>query len=197
MNETRLIFVCGNDGSGKSTYMNQLYLRYSESNREIDLRHYYDNPLRKIARYFIKPSINKTDSKVKFDDSNIKDKNFLKYFYMVYVITTILFIRVEIFFRRNSIIIYDRSFIDEMVSLEVLSKVRIRKNWYLMMFRLVGNSRFVFLDANSEQKFNRIIDKDISKELFLEKEAVYKEIFKELIYLFKEKIEKIYTNGNK
>ena len=197
MNETRLIFVCGNDGSGKSTYMNQLYLRHSETNRVIDLRHYYDNPLRKIARYFIKPSINKTDSKVKFDDSNIKDKNFLKYFYMVYVITTILFIRVEIFFRRNSIIIYDRSFIDEMVSLEVLSKVRIRKNWYLMMFRLVGNSRFVFLDANSEQKFNRIIDKDISKELFLEKEAVYKEIFKELIYLFKEKIEKIYTNGNK
>ena len=197
MNETRLIFVCGNDGSGKSTYMNQLYLRYSESNREIDLRHYYDNPLRKTARYFIKPSINKTDSKVKFDDSNIKDKNFLKYFYMVYVITTILFIRVEIFFRRNSIIIYDRSFIDEMVSLEVLSKVRIRKNWYLMMFRLVGNSRFVFLDANSEQKFNRIIDKDISKELFLEKETLYKEIFKELIDLFKEKIEEIYTDGNK
>ena len=65
------------------------------------------------------------------------------------------------------------------------------------MFRLVGDSRFVFLDANSEQKFNRIIDKDISKELFLEKEAIYKKIFKELIDMFKEKIEKIYTNENK
>ena len=163
----------------------------------IDLRHYYDNPLRKIARYFIKPSINKTDSKVKLDNSNIKDKNFLKYFYMVYVLSIILLIRIEVFFRRNSIIIYDRSFIDEMVSIEVLNKVRIRKNWYVMMFRLVGDSRFVFLDANSEQKFNRIIDKDISKELFLEKEAIYKEIFKELINVFKEKIEKISTNENK
>ena len=197
MKETRLIFVCGNDGSGKSTYMNQLYLRYSETNREIDLRHYYDNPLRKIARYFIKPSINKTDSKVKLDNSNIKDKNFLKYFYMVYVITIILLIRVEVFFRRNSIIIYDRSFIDEMVSIEVVNKVRIRKKWYLMMFRLVGDSRFFFLDASSEQKFNRIIDKDISKELFLEKEKVYKEIFKELTDTFTEKIKKIYTNENK
>ena len=143
MKETRLIFVCGNDGSGKSTYMNQLYLGYSETNRVIDLRHYYDNPLRKIARYFIKPSINKTDSKVKLDNSNIKDKNFLKYFYMVYVLSIILLIRIEVFFRRNSIIIYDRSFIDEMVSIEVLNKVRIRKNWYVMMFRLVGDSRFV------------------------------------------------------
>lgn len=197
MKETRLIFVCGNDGSGKSTYMNQLYLRYTETNRVIDLRHYYDNPLRKIARYFIKPSINKTDSKVKLDNSNIKDKNFLKYFYMVYVLTIILLIRVEVFFRRNSIIIYDRSFIDEMVSIEVLNKVIIRKKWYLIMFRLVGDSRFIFLDANSEKKFNRIIDKDISKELFLEKEAIYKKIFKELIDMFKEKIEKIYTNENK
>ena len=145
----------------------------------------------------LKPSINKTDSKVKLDNSNIKDKNFLKYFYMVYVLSIILLIRIEVFFRRNSIIIYDRSFIDEMVSIEVLNKVRIRKNWYVMMFRLVGDSRFVFLDANSEQKFNRIIDKDISKELFLEKEAIYKEIFKELINVFKEKIEKISTNENK
>jgi len=53
------------------------------------------------------------------------------------------------------------------------------------------------LDANSEQKYNRIIDKDISKELFLEKEAIYKKIFKELIDMFTEKIEKIYTNENK
>lgn len=196
MKEARLIFVSGNDGSGKSTYINQLYLRYSKTNRVIDLRHYYDNPLRKIARYFIKPSINKTASKIKIDNSNIKDNNFLKYFYMVYVIIIILLIRVELFFRRNSIIIYDRSFIDEMVSIEVLKGVRIRKKWYRMMFRLAGNNRFVLLDANSEQKFNRIIDKDISKELFMKKEFVYKEIFKELIHVFKEKIEKISTNEN-
>jgi len=197
MKETRLIFVCGNDGSGKSTYMNHLYLRYSETNREIDLRHYYNNPLRKIARYFIKPSVNKKESKVQFNDSNKKSNNFIKYFYIVYVIIVTLLIRVEVFFRRNSIFIYDRSFIDEMVSVEVLNRLIIRKNWYLMIFRLVGDSRFVFLDANSEQKFNRIIDKDITKELFLEKEVVYKRVFKHLIDIFKEKIEKIYTNGNK
>ena len=197
MKETSLIFVCGNDGSGKSTYINQLYLSYSETNRHIDLRHYYDNPLRKIARYFIKPSINKTDSKIKFDDSIKKDKNLLKYFYIVYTIVIILLIRVEVLFRRNSIIIYDRSFIDEMVSLEILNKLKIKKKWYLIMFRLVGNSRFFFLDASSEQKFNRIVDKDISKELFLEKEKIYKEIFEELIDKFNYKIEKIYTNGDK
>ncbi len=197
MKEVRLVFICGNDGSGKSTYMNQLYMKYSETNLEIDLRHYYDNPLRKIARYFVKPSIKKTESKVKFDDSNIKEKSFLTYFYILYVIIVILLIRLEVFFRRNLIIVYDRSFIDEMVSVEVLNKINIRKKWLLMLFRLVGDSRFVFLDANSEQKFNRIIDKDISKQIFLEKEKVYRKIFKQLADIFTEKIKKIYTSENK
>ena len=196
MKETRLIFVCGNDGSGKSTYMSQLYLRYSQTNQMISLRHYYDNPLRKIARYFINPGVNKTDPKDKLDNLKIKGNNFLKFFYMVYVIIIILLIRIELFFRRNLVIIYDRSFIDEMVSMEVLNKLRIRKKWYIMMFRLIGDSRFVFLDANSDEKFNRIIDKDISKELFLEKEAIYNEIFEKLMNLFSHKIEKIYTNDN-
>lgn len=195
MKETSLIFVCGNDGSGKSTYMNELNLEFCETNREIYLRHYYENPLRKISRYFIKPKINKREKKVSPDNSN--NKVLIKYFYIIYVFITVLAIRIEAYLRRNSIIIYDRSFIDEMVSIEVLNRIKIKKKWYLFLFRLVGDSRFVFLDANSELKFNRITDKDISKELFLEKELVYSQVFNELMDAFCDKIEKINTNGNK
>ena len=65
------------------------------------------------------------------------------------------------------------------------------------MFKIIGKSKFIFLEANSEKKFTRIIDKDISKQLFLEKDRIYKKVFNCLIEMFKEKIEKINTDENK
>jgi Cdc6-like AAA superfamily ATPase len=63
----KIIFVCGNDGFGKTTYVHKLVSEYRKKKSNALRKHYYSNPVRSFLRGFV------TVNKVKTNkDSNNK-----------------------------------------------------------------------------------------------------------------------------
>ena len=59
------------------------------------------------------------------------------------------------------------------MSLSVLRGIRYNPNWLIIFYKLSGVENIIYLDADSRLKFERVVDKDIEWNLYLEKEDEY------------------------
>ena len=155
--------ISGNDGSGKSTYI-KVHFKGSKS------RHFYDSRIRRlIILFFVR--------KHKNTSGRLKRKNITSM--PVFASIILLFyhfikaISIGITSARVKNLVYDRGFVDECVSLSVLRGIRYNPNWLIIFYKLSGVENIIYLDADSRLKFERVVDKDIEWNLYLEKEDEY------------------------
>ena len=83
-----------------------------------------------------------------------------------------------------------------MISFSVLRDANIPLKMYLKLAKFSRLYEFYYLVAESEQKFNRIADKDISFEMYMRKEKKYHEVFENLRAHNDLKINRINTGYN-
>ena len=198
MVSSRLIFIFGNDGSGKSSYINRKYNSVVMGEKKMVKRHFYENPVRKFARGFVDTGEEKAGKKSLNQRKRVKKMKIpFMVAYLSYLGLAVLCIKIEVMLRRKTVFVYDRSFIDELISIQVIKRIVFADYWYTLIMRFCGTAQFIFLDADTEKKFARIVVKDITKELFLEKERLYREVFSLLANNSKNKVERINTDEGK
>ena len=161
-----VIMISGNDGAGKSTYIRVNLVGSS-------VRHFYNNKARRLIRYIVVR--NNTSEKVRF--KRMEKTSFPRLAVislLIYHFVKAMDIRLSSL--RAKQLVFDRGFIDELVSLSVLKGIRYNVKCLKFFYMLAGVNRIIFLDADSRKKFDRIVDKDIGWDLYLEKESEYERL---------------------
>lgn len=176
MNDKRIYFVCGNDGSGKSTYLKVLEKSLKLRKQKLVVRHYYDDPIRRLARVFLRNGASQKHQKSIAVNRN-KGNVILHLGYFVYLYIRLIWIRIRSVVIKETIYLYDRSFFDEMISMQIIGGYLFTEGSYRLAHRVVGACEYVYLDGDSEVKYSRIKVPDISYELYMQKESLYRDIF--------------------
>lgn len=185
-----VIFVSGNDGSGKSTF---LKLQYS-SEDQVYLEKYYKSWLRSkfrraIAFFISIKKIKYSKKKLaspKNNNTKIKvpiDRSVIGYFFWVFVFFPYQLLRIiEIKIKQSQLngktLVFDRCFIDEIASIETGVKMRC-PSWIVKCIdKMMGAETIYYLFAGHEIEFSRIKEEDQSAEFHLRKEKVYLRLIK-------------------
>ena len=197
--DDKIIFVIGNDGSGKSTFIKSLVSDKDGETQNLIIRHYYDNRMRSIFRLFFissKSNISKALSK-KIRTTSSGKIIIILIGYFLYTVMNTLLIRLTSRYYSKSQLVYDRSFIDELVSIEVFKNFQFPELFLKIVLGLLNDVCFIYLNANSQTKFHRIVDKDIAFEDYLKKERRYSELMKILRDSKRIKLLEINTENDK
>ena len=176
MNDKRIYFICGNDGSGKSTYLKILEKSLKLREQKLVVRHYYDDRIRNLARALLRKGASKKQQNSIPANRN-KGNVLLRLGYFVYLFGRLMGIRIRSAVSKNTIYLYDRSFFDEMISMQIIGGYSFTKRLYKLAYRIVGACEYVYLDGDSQVKYSRIKMPDISYELYMKKESLYRDIF--------------------
>lgn len=197
--DDKVIFVIGNDGSGKSTFIKSLIRDKDGEAQNLIIRHYYDNRIRSIFRlFFISSKSNISKALPKKTNTTSSGKSIVILIgYCLYTVLNTLLIRLTSRYYSKYQLVYDRSFIDELVSIEVFKNLQFPKLFMKIVLGLLNDVCFIYLNANSQTKFQRIVDKDIVFEDYLKKERRYSELMKLLRDSKRIKLLEINTENDK
>ena len=197
--DDKVIFVIGNDGSGKSTFIKSLVREKDGEVQNLIIRHYYDNRIRSIFRLFFISSKSNISKVLPKKTRTTRSSRIIVILigYCFYTVMNTLLIRFTSRYYRKNQLIYDRSFIDELVSIEVFKDLQFPKLFVKIVLGLLNDVCFIYLNANSQTKFERIVDKDIAFEDYLKKERRYFELIKILRDSKRIKLLEINTENDK
>ena len=194
----RTVYVSGNDGSGKSTFLKSLGTKLESSGLRPVRRHYYDSVFRTAIRGGIEqllgvnrkkkarksaPSQETAQESSKVDKPS--KKRSLRGSAKRIAVTMFLWgyqslMGVEARWRDvtkcNRVLLVDRSYIDDLVSivelLDIPTPVALVK-WSVWIFPVRS---LYYLTAGSEEEFARIVDLDLSPETHRRKHERYQEL---------------------
>jgi hypothetical protein len=191
----KIIFISGNDGSGKSTFCVDLAHKYSSDGFEIVVIRYYHNIVRRIVRKVVgfiskinqkkKNSSNFDSARVKRSDRTSRFKQLIRFGLLyVLILPYCLLMLAETRLRARispaDFMIVDRSYVDDIVSICSAFKLPIPIKFLSILVHLQGGSRIYYLTAGHEIEYTRVVDCDLSKDFHLTKSRNYTAIFDEM-----------------
>lgn len=205
---TNVIYVVGNDGSGKSTYSAGLENRLSRVGLSTFSRHYYSSFFRGLLRrlaLLLRPSKNKKQvfrntSNRRFCFITYLRKAFIKAILAIiiwpYQVAMALEIRCLQIFTCVDYLIIDRSFVDDLIGIKEILNIEIPLFLVKISAFLFPIHRVIHLSAGHEIEYARIVDNDLTKELHYLKGKQY-DFFLDALAAYGVRIKRIDTGRDK
>lgn len=191
----KIIFVSGNDGSGKSTFCVDLAHKYSSDGFEIVVIRYYHNIVRRIVRSGVgfiskinqkkKNSSNFGSAKLKRSERSSEFKQSIRFgllyaLILPYCLLMLVETRIRARISPADFMIVDRSYVDDIVSICSAFKLSIPIKFLSILVHLQRGSMIYYLTAGHEIEYARVVDCDLSKDFHLTKSRNYSAIFDEM-----------------
>ncbi len=185
----RIIFIVGNDGSGKTTYSTRMRDKMLARGVTATRIHYYRLLIRTALRTLVDRasgvSARKFEEKAE-SPSNASQKrvghisgpraSLLVAFLYFYQIAMAIEMRLRGLLTRADYLIVDRSYIDDLVSILGSFRLATPRRLVLVSAWLFPNWRVIYVSAGPEVEFARIVDVDLSRAVHLGKSRRYEEI---------------------
>ncbi|MBJ20218.1 MAG: hypothetical protein CL933_12480 [Deltaproteobacteria bacterium] len=198
---TKIIFIIGNDGSGKTTYSTRMLERMRASGSSARRIHYYSLSVRSAFRALVdvvsgvsarkldaedarRPEPESRSPSATLDEPTATDSRsasglralVLITFLYFYQIAMAIELRLRALVAPTDYLVVDRSYIDDLVS--VLESFRLETPRRLVGFssRLFPRWRMIYVSAGPDIEFARIVDVDLSRAVHFGKNRRYQEM---------------------
>jgi len=192
---TNIIFISGNDGSGKSTYCSCLVKKLQDEGVSAYSRKYYHNFVRICLRKLVNLSSSIQKKKTRRDTSieGVEPERQEKprfYSLINFLINSLLLfyhflmafeIAIRRLLSRADVIVIDRSFMDDMVSISAAYNSSVPKFFLRGLKYALSKSHIHFLSAGHETEYLRIVDVDLSKSFHKRKSEIYDSLVNDMI----------------
>ena len=188
----RTIYICGNDGSGKSTYARRLAQRARARGLTVVHRHYYRSLVRRCLRGIIERLL-KVSTRKRTGPGGQAGKTtaatFRKRRYRTMAILAFLGIyqtcmALEAWCRdrfcRANLLVMDRGFIDDLASILVTFRLPAPLWLVRCSAQFFPMRQIIFLAAGHETEYLRIIAMDLSQDLHRAKSEHYDRIVRSM-----------------
>lgn len=187
----RTIYVSGNDGSGKTTFLNRYEARLNSSGLKTSRRHYYDSLMRTIIRSSVEKVFSVTQKKSTERNHNWEDlpitgntrkkspvtvglkRVSINAFLWFYQSLMGLEARLRDIACTRKVIVTDRCYIDDLASIYEILNIPVSTALVKWSTWLFPARKIYYLSAGSKQEYARIVDVDLSPETHRRKHERY------------------------
>lgn len=188
---TKTVFIVGNDGSGKSTYVRRMQNASTLVELPIVRRHYYSHFVRRLFRVIIDKKANisgrketyrhatpprnseVTDETVAQNNSSSVKKRLLKFFLLSYQIAMACETWLRDILQLRGLLVYDRSHVDDLISISEVLKIGCDDRMLRLSAKFFPCKRLYFLSAGHREEYQRIEVNDLSPEMHQAKGESY------------------------
>ena len=201
---TRVIYIVGNDGSGKTTYSTNLREELLEQGKSAQRLHYYRLGVRSAFRSLIEvvssPSKKKLEAPPAPRESHSTGAgqrvraSLLVAFLFLYQMAMAAEMRLRAAWIKSDHLIVDRSYIDDLVSILKTFRLDTPRALIRLSASIFPQSEVIYVSATPEVEFDRIVDVDLSRAVHLEKSHRYEEIV-EILEEAGSPVRRVNTNG--
>ncbi len=188
---TELVFISGNDGSGKSTFLRRFCARAEACGLSIERRHYYEGVVRRLLRFALDRRSRLSGLKQDSDPSAkgagsqslrhpVRSSRAVDRVLGLYQLAMAMELRLRLAFSHKDLILVDRSFVDDLISIAEMLRVEPSGALLLRGAGWFPVRRFYYLSAGHEAEYARIVDLDLSRSVHRAKGERYAELFAQL-----------------
>jgi molybdopterin-guanine dinucleotide biosynthesis protein len=191
---TRVIYVVGNDGSGKTTYSTNLRKRLLARGASAQRLHYHQLSVRAAFRSLIEAFSNVSERKLD-EARDGRDAtpsgpsggggttiasgaraSILVVLLFLYQMAMATEMRLRTLFARCDHLIVDRSYIDDLVTIVGSFRLKTPATLIRLSSAMFPQWRIVYTSAGPNIEYARIVDVDLSRTVHLEKSRRYQEM---------------------
>ena len=172
-----IIYVSGNDGSGKSTFARRFADHARARGLKVTQRHYYDAIVRRMLRNLIEriASVDKRKKQHRSDQNGAVRRGAgaagsTKWLLTVMAVAAYqacmaLEYRVRRWTCSCDVLLIDRSFVDDLVSIHETLRLRVPYRIVHASTRIFPIRRLFFLQAAHDVEYGRIVQNDLSPQM--------------------------------
>jgi len=180
-----IVYVSGNDGSGKSTFARRFADHARARGLKVTQRHYYDAVVRRMLRAVVEriASVDQRKKQQRPDQIGAVRRRAgaagaAKWVLAVMAIAAYqacmaLEYRVRRWTCSSDVLLIDRSFVDDLVSIHETLRIRVPYRIVHASTRIFPIRRLFFLQAGHDVEYGRIVQNDLSPQMHENKAVRY------------------------
>ena len=180
-----IVYVSGNDGSGKSTFARRFAAHARARGLKVTQRHYYDAAVRRLLRSTVERTASvdsrkqqrrpDTTASVRRRSGAVGVSRSVAGVFMLaaYQVCMAVESTVRRWTSRADILLIDRSYVDDLVSIHETLRMPFPIGIVGLSARIFPARRLYFLHAGQEVEYGRIVELDISPQMHERKSQRY------------------------